>query len=175
MQRSRHFAPVLFVGLFVCAAGCTGETAETDGATEAAEEAGMLVQDEAAVRELTTSFDLAVNAENIDAMLARYAPGAVRMNPNVPAAAGLDAIRESFATVWQTSDNRVQNEVADVRISGDLAVVRGTYRVTVMPTNGEQPYDDSGKWMAAVERQADGTWKSVWEIWNSDLPPRPVQ
>lgn len=136
----------------------------------AREELGM--EDEAAIRALTTSFDAATSARDIDAMMSRYAEGAARMDPNVPTLIGRDAIRVAFVEGWEANNPVVANELVDFRISGDLAVSRGTWTATIRPASGEEPYEDQGKWAAAAERQADGSWKSIWEIWSSDLPPR---
>lgn len=144
-------------------------------APEAAPEAPSFADDEAAIRALVASFDEAVNNEDIDAMVSRYLEDAVRMTPNVPASVGRDAIRELFLANWEAADYTVANHIADLRISGDLAVARGTWTSHVVPADGSQPYDDEGKWTAVWERWADGSWMSRWDIWNSDLPPRPTQ
>ena len=130
------------------------------------------IEDEAAVRALTTRFDAATSSRDIEAMMSRYADGAARMDPNLPTMIGHDAIRASFVEGWETNDPDVANELVDLRISGDLAMSRGTWTATIRPASGEEPYEDQGKWAAAAERQADGSWKSIWEIWSSDLPPR---
>jgi len=128
-------------------------------------------KDEMAVRELATSFDAALNSKNIDAMMARYADGALRMNPNTPVNVGKDAIRAWYLDDWAANDFRVTNEISDIRISDDLAAVRGMYMSTVTPGSGAA-YEDRGKWSAAAQKQSDGSWKMLWEIWSSDLPPR---
>ncbi len=139
------------------------------------QDAASRVEDEAAARELTSSFDEAVNSKNIDALMTRYADGAVRMNPNVPAVVGKEAIRAAFLEVWQSRDVATRNEIIELRISGDLAVTRGRWAATTTQRSGGDAFEDSGKWMATLERQPDGSWKSLWEIWSSDLPARPSQ
>jgi ketosteroid isomerase-like protein len=127
--------------------------------------------DEMTVRELASSFDAALNSKDINAMMARYADGAVRMNPNTPMSVGKDAIRAWYLDDWTANDFRVTNEISDIRISDDLAAVRGMYTSTVTPRSGSA-YEDRGKWSAAAQKQSDGSWKMLWEIWSSDLPPR---
>jgi uncharacterized protein (TIGR02246 family) len=128
--------------------------------------------DEMAVRELASSFDAALNSKDIDAMMARYAEGAVRMNPNTPTSVGNDAIRASYLDDWAANDLRVSNEVSDIRMSGDVAALRGMYTSTVTPRSNGTAYEDHGKWAASVQKLSDGSWKILWEIWSSDLPPR---
>jgi ketosteroid isomerase-like protein len=54
------------------------------------------------------------------------------------------------------------------RVSGDVAVIWGTY--TTNPAEGEEGITAAGKWVALVEREADGSWKVVRNIWNTDSP-----
>ena len=105
-------------------------------------------------------------------MMALYTDGAVRMDPNVPPAVGKDAIRALFLEDWRLNEIVVANTVSDVRVAGELAVSRGTFAATITPRDGGDPIEDRGKWSATYERQADGSWKSIWEIWSSDLPPQ---
>ena len=149
----------------ICSMACSA-------AQEGVADASSQMEDEAAIRALTSSFDEAVNARDIDALMSRYADGAVRMDPNVPARVGKEAIRAGFLEGWETNNPVVANQVVDVRISGDLAMSRGTWTATITPANGEEAYEDRGKWAGAAERQSDGSWKSIWTIWNSDLPAR---
>ena len=149
----------------LCLLACGGD--QEVGTADSSSMAG-----EAAVRELTSSFDAAVNAQDIDAMMARYTDDAVRMNPNVPTAVGREAIRALFLEEWSVNEAAVMNSVSDVRVSGDLAVSRGTWTATITPRDGGDPTEDRGKWSATLEKQPDGSWKSLWEIWSSDLPPR---
>jgi ketosteroid isomerase-like protein len=149
---------------FVCLTACTQGQDSTVAASSQ--------MDEMAVRELSVNFDAALNAKDIDAMMARYADGAVRMNPNAATNVGKDAIRAWYVDDWAANDLKVANEISDMHISGDVAAVRGTYASTVTPRNGGAAYEDRGKWMAMFQKQSDASWKSLWEIWSSDLPPR---
>ena len=53
--------------------------------------------------------------------------------------------------------------------AGDLAYVSGTYEET-MTDASRKPGKDRGKYLAIFKKQADGTWKCIRDIWNSDLP-----
>ena len=156
---------LLLLALVPMAAGC-------QPAAETAREADTTAADEAAVRQLVSGSDAAVRDEDIDAMMSRYLDNAVRMNPNVPAAVGSAAIRQFFLEVWEGNDVEVVNELTDLHIADGLAVGRGTYTARIYPADGSAPYNDLGKWSGAWRRQPDGSWKTLWHIWNSDLPPR---
>jgi len=57
----------------------------------------------------------------------------------------------------------------EVAKSGDLACVSGTYDETMTDASGKS-LKDHGKYVEVWKKQADGTWKVVADIWNSDLP-----
>ena len=92
--------------------------------------------------------------------------------PNEPAVssrARIQAYLEAFPTITQFESN-----VTDVSGMGDMAVSRGTFRLTATVEGMPDPINDTGKWMTMSERQADGSWLAVWQMWNSDLPvPEP--
>ena len=62
------------------------------------------------------------------------------------------------------------SEVEDVRVSGNLAVVQGTDTGTTTPKSGGEPIPFDLKWLIAFERQSDGTWKCIFEMWNDNNP-----
>jgi ketosteroid isomerase-like protein len=56
-----------------------------------------------------------------------------------------------------------------VEVSGDLAYTQGTYSMTMTDPEGI-PATDKGKYLAVWKKQADGGWKVIEDIFNSDLP-----
>jgi ketosteroid isomerase-like protein len=59
----------------------------------------------------------------------------------------------------------------DVAVGGDLAVETGTYEMTVQPRTGPE-VKDKAKYVVAWKRQADGSWKIMRDIFNSNVPPK---
>jgi ketosteroid isomerase-like protein len=57
----------------------------------------------------------------------------------------------------------------EVAKAGDLAYVSGAYEETMTDGSGKS-VKDHGKYVEIFKKQADGTWKVVADIWNSDLP-----
>jgi ketosteroid isomerase-like protein len=67
---------------------------------------------------------------------------------------------------------------ADVAKSGDIAYTQGTYSMTMSDPKTKQPVTDKGKYVTVYKKQADGSWKAVSDILNSDLPlpgPEPTR
>lgn len=116
---------------------------------------------------LVEAWDAAQNANDVDALMAIYGVDAAAMPPELPEVAGTDALRGLWAEfLGGTQDN--DNVLQGVRVSGDLAVIWGSYTTTA--AEGEEGATVAGKWMGILERQADGSWKLLRNIWNTDSP-----
>lgn len=123
------------------------------------------------VKDTLATFNKALNSGNAEGVASGYyAPGAIRMGPCQPAITGREAIRDSFQSYIGQFGEEVRDVVEDVRVSGDLAVARGSYEGTSSLKAGGFATPLKGKWMTAFQRQADGSWKAFWDTFNSDLP-----
>ncbi len=124
-----------------------------------------------AVKNMDPMFDKPYNAGNAEALVSdNYTNDAVRFIPNAPSAVGKEAVRASFQEYFSQFSNEIRVVTDDVRVSGDLAVAKGTYDNKATLKAGGYPIRDKGKWVAALQRQPDGSWKTFWDIGNSDLP-----
>ena len=128
--------------------------------------------DKAAIRDLNDVQWLnAAQAKDVDTVLSFWADDGSAFPPNAPIVTGKEAIRarlseeysgQDFAFSWQTTK-------VEVSRSGDLAYSHGTYEETVNDREGN-PVTNKEKWVTVYEKQPDGTWKVVADIWNSDGP-----
>jgi ketosteroid isomerase-like protein len=62
----------------------------------------------------------------------------------------------------------------EVAQSGDIGYTSGTYEFTMNDASGK-PVNERGKYLEVWKKQADGKWKCVMDIWNSDLPVAPAE
>jgi len=100
-----------------------------------------------------------------------YAEDAVGMPDNQPILEGSEAILTEYKKEREKYDSHVDSSVVeDVRVSGDLAMVRGVDTDIFTPEAGFEPIKYNSKWVGIFERQPDGTWKCICEIGNSNLP-----
>ena len=120
--------------------------------------------------DLVEAFDVAVNAEDSDAFLLLFGSAPASMPPNVPLREGAEMIRGWQADFFDLGDVEVDNVLEGIQVSGDLAVGWGRYTSSITPEEGEV-MSEVGKWMAIWERQPDGSWLILRNIWNSDQPP----
>jgi uncharacterized protein (TIGR02246 family) len=109
-------------------------------------------------------------ANDLDGTVAFYSDDASMLPPNAPIATGKQAIRAVWATML-SPDTTVSWQVtkADVARSGELAYVMGTYQITAKNPQGKAQ-EDHGKLVEVWKKQADGKWKTVADIFNSDIP-----
>lgn len=63
-----------------------------------------------------------------------------------------------------------QSNRADVAKSGEIGYTQGTYTLTLTDPGTRKPVTDKGKYVTVYKKQADGNWKAVSDIVNSDLP-----
>lgn len=132
--------------------------------------------DVAAIKVLLDEFVQLYNAEDFDRLVSVfYAENPILMTPNVPVRRGKEAILRSYQEGSRSNIEHVDSSVAeDVRISGELAVAWGIDTGTTTPRSGGKSVPYNLKWLIVFERQSDGTWKCLYEIWNDNpLPETP--
>jgi ketosteroid isomerase-like protein len=129
---------------------------------------------EADVAAIKATFDEWVplyNAGDFDKVISFYAENSMQMPPNEPIRKGKEAILLGMKSARELNDEYCDSSIIeDVRVSGDLAVVRGVDTGTSTPRSGGEPVKYNTKWLIVVERQSDGTWKWVYEMWNDNSP-----
>jgi uncharacterized protein (TIGR02246 family) len=128
-----------------------------------------------AYRTMIKRWDAAFKAHDADGLAALYTDDAVRMVPDQPAWVGKEAIRAGFAAGFESEGFEqytieVENMAEDVVVSGEWATFRGIGTETWSPKGGGEPIHTTAKYMSLNQRQPDGSWKIVWDIWNPDEP-----
>ena len=124
-----------------------------------------------AVKDTAPAYDKFANAGDAAGLAANfYAADAIRMDPNQPASSGTAAIRASLEKSYAQSSEDVRNVIDEVHVAGSLAFAKGTFegKSTSKATGAVSPV--KGKFVTFYRKEADGSWKGVWDIYNSDLP-----
>ena len=131
---------------------------------------------EQALRDLDAQWSAAAAAKDLDKTVSYYSADAVVMPPNAPSATTKEAIRSAWKEMLTSPGAAISWKATKVEVakSGDLAYVSGTYEETMTDASGK-PVKDHGKYVEIFKKQADGTWKVVADIWNSDLPAAPAE
>lgn len=129
-----------------------------------------LSQDAAAVHAAAEAVRQAVNASDVDAIVACWAPGGIMLPPNHAAVHGRSAIGEYFSRVFASRRLTFTFTDSVVNVFGDVAIERLHYTAVAAGLDGATT-EDVGKGIHICTRRADGTWLLVQDIWNSDRSP----
>jgi uncharacterized protein (TIGR02246 family) len=127
-----------------------------------------------AIKKVIPEINQAYSNQDYEFLASCYLENAVRMHPNIPALVGRDNIRANFKEALEKYEMQITNLIEDVRVTGDYAFVRGSATAKLTPKSGGDPIRGTSKWMTFLQRQPDGSWKIVSDIWNRDHP-NPLQ
>jgi uncharacterized protein (TIGR02246 family) len=115
-------------------------------------------------QEIHPAFEAAFNRQDLDALLALYAPDAVMVRPDGSLATGLDAIRQELSDVLGTN-GQMSLRTRYVHEAGDVALLSCEWTLTA----GDQTM---GAVTAEVaRRQPDGSWLYVLDHPTANLEP----
>ena len=125
--------------------------------------------DEQAIRGQVDRWLQLVKAKDAAGIAQLYTEDGAVMPPNAPIGEGRAAIQQTWASMMQTPGFGLTftPEQIIVASSGDMALDRGTYSLTIAP-NGAT-LTDTGKYVV-VWRKIGSEWKAAADIFNSDLP-----
>jgi uncharacterized protein (TIGR02246 family) len=171
-MRSPRYSIVALLALAACT---TKEARRPDSAAPAtATLAGNPAPDAAAVRQaieaVNARYDSAAVRGDTAALAATYSDDAILMVSGIPAARGHDAIAKTYAAMGSSMKvSAMKLTTQDVVVAGDYAIETGAYDMSGQPTaKGAKPYHDIGKYIVVWKKQADGSYKILRDIANSD-------
>ena len=127
--------------------------------------------DQAAIRNADAEWSKVAGAKNVDEFVAVFTENASALPPNTPILTGREAIRKWMSELMANPGFSVSWQANTVEVSraGDLGYTVGTYEFALHDAEGN-PISDRGKYVTVWKKQADGKWKVVADIFNSDLP-----
>jgi ketosteroid isomerase-like protein len=126
------------------------------------------------IKDTLNQYAVECNTGNLDGWLSLWAKDGRQMPPDAPARIGLDAIREGMKPVFDDMKlDIVIKSVDDVEVHGDLGLTRCKYSLKLTPKAGGDTLDvmPDGKALTLFGKQEDGSWKIVYDCFNSNVPP----
>jgi uncharacterized protein (TIGR02246 family) len=107
---------------------------------------------------------------------AHYAPEALVMDPGAEPVKGVEAIRASVQHAMDDPGFTVSfnSDKVDVASGGDMAVSRGTFKLTATDPSTKTVQSSAGTFVTVYKSQSDGSWKAVWDIATLGPPPTPA-
>lgn len=118
-----------------------------------------------------TAWNKTYEAKDLDKAVAFCDDQVSLLWPNAPVATGKNAITKLTASAFAIPDFKLAwqpNKVGIAR-SGDLGYTSGTYIWSFKDGLGK-PVSDKGKYLTVWKKQADGSWKVLFDMFNTDLP-----
>lgn len=127
--------------------------------------------DENTLRNLDAEWSKAAGAKDINKTVSYYSDDALVMPPNTPVLEGKEAARAMWSGMFRVPGFGGGWKATRVEVarSGDLGYVTGSYELSETDPSGK-PMTDKGKYLEIWKKQADGSWKCVLDMFNSDLP-----
>jgi uncharacterized protein (TIGR02246 family) len=159
----RYASLVGCVGLFALATACTNAPAPAPDTREA---------DVAAVKSLEAAWSKDAATKDADKFASYYSDDASVLMPNAPIINGKENIKAAYKPMLADPNFALTFESTHVEASkgGDLVYSVGTYSMTMSAPKGKKAVNDKGKYLTVFKKQADGSWKAVADMINSDMP-----
>jgi uncharacterized protein (TIGR02246 family) len=132
-------------------------------------------EDVAAIRAVIAEEVRAANAGDVEGFVAIFANNITVVPPNEPAVQGPAAVREWTQAFMET----VSVEMAGYRddeilVVGDVGLHYYSFEWTLTPKTEGEAFTEQGSGIHVFHRQADGSWKMSYDIWNGDAPLPPM-
>ena len=158
MLRPRHL--LACVALFALTTACSTNVPSSKNA------------DVAAVRSVEAASVKDIAAKDLDNWLSHYSDDASVLLPNQMMITGKNNIKVAFKPMLADPNFALtfQSTRGEASKSGDFVYVIGTYSMTTSSPRDQKPVTDQGKYLTVFKKQADGNWKAVADMVNSDLP-----
>lgn len=133
--------------------------------------------DEKAIREAEAQWAKDFRAKDLDKIVSYYGDDASALMPGMPIITGKGAIRSALQVLVADPAFALDFSASKVYVSkgGDLAYVQGTYSMTSTDRKSKKPVTEKGKYLTVYKKQADGSWKAIEDMDNSDAAPIPVK
>jgi uncharacterized protein (TIGR02246 family) len=113
-----------------------------------------------------------IATKDVDKFASYYSDDASLLMPNAPIINGRDNIKAalkpmladpSFALTFQSTR-------AEASKGGDFVYTVGAYSMTMSRPKDKTAVTEKGKYLTVFKKQADGSWKAVADMINSDMP-----
>jgi uncharacterized protein (TIGR02246 family) len=125
-------------------------------------------KDVAAITSMSKARATAFNNSDAMAIAEHFTEEAILMAPGQPATVGKAAVRAYYQAIFDKYVPALESHYEEVEVAGDLAYGRGIATVRLTPKQGGASTTSKAKYLNILKRQADGSWKTTHDIWNSN-------
>lgn len=135
----------------------------------------------AAILEADRQFSKATSERGLDGFRSFLADEVTTLRPDSPVIRGKDPFVERWAALLANPKMKItwEPELAEVSASGELGYTVGSYEITATNGLGIASTAGTGKYVTIWRKQADGSWKVVFDSGVQDTPrqegPQPAK
>ena len=125
--------------------------------------------EESAIRETISAWSQAADAKDLNKCVSFYTDDASLLPSAAPIATGKDQIRAVWSQFISNPDLSFSWRPTKIEVarSADLAFEIGTFDLTIADQTGKSSAS-RGKYVIVWKKQANGEWKAVADIFNTD-------
>jgi len=136
-------------------------------------EADSIEADISAIKEVLPQYAVGINTGDFELWISLWADDGVQMPPGAPARIGKEQIGEAAKPAFDKMNRDITIHIKEAKVYGDLGLTRCTYTLKMTPkAGGETITLPEGKALTLYERQSDGSWKIIYDCFNSNAPPK---
>jgi uncharacterized protein (TIGR02246 family) len=127
--------------------------------------------DISAIKEMLNQYAVGCNTGDLDLWISLWADDGVQMPPGAPTRIGKEQIRAAMKPAFDQMNLEIAIQgIQDAKIYGGSGLTRCTYTLTMTPKAGGETINamPDGKALTLYEKQSDGSWKIVYDCFNSN-------
>jgi ketosteroid isomerase-like protein len=129
-----------------------------------------LEEDLAAIEAFNQAYLKAINDEDIAALSALTTDGHIMLMPGRAPLVGKAANDEANGRAFEQFDFEETWTPVETVVSGDWGHQRGTFTTIIIPKDGSERREVSGNFLRIYQRQPDGEWRMIRDMFNSGAP-----
>jgi quinol monooxygenase YgiN/ketosteroid isomerase-like protein len=123
-------------------------------------------QDKTAIDKMRLDFMTAFNKSDANSLDPLIDQNAVWQIPGIPSVTGKDKIVAAYANVFTTVQSQLDLQPGEIQLSEGCAVLSGDFTRTQKLLTDQTVRYFTGKYLMALRKEGDGTWKFTRDIWN---------
>jgi len=127
--------------------------------------------DLAAISAFNERYVQSINDGDISTLSSLTTEGHIMLPPNRAPLVGKAANDEANGRVFERFDIDESWTPEETVVAGDWAYQRGTFTVAATAKTGGASSNTTGNFLRIYARQADGSWRMIRDMFNSDRPP----
>ncbi len=153
----------LLMAVLVAGAGLASAVGTSTNSTTKGD--SMTDTDEKEIQKVLDSYEKALNASDVDAVIKLYADDGVFMPSSAPTAVGIESVRAAYKHVFTTIKLKIAFTVDEIVADGSIAFARTGSKgsVTVLANDKTAPEENRELF---VFQKKDGVWKIARYMFN---------